>query len=236
MGMQDFWNGLTGKNNSAPATTNQENNSPTGEVTGEEENLPLSDAQKWFTPDPDKDAKPNVFDPSKLIDQSPESMKQLNDAIASMDFMKGVATPEALAKLEEGGQGAVQTTIAMMNKMAQEVLKSSILASTQLNTGTVSKVIPEVEGLINSRLKATEVEKAIKGSNPVLSHPASAFMVQQLKSGFQAKFPDASPEEITQMANKYIDDIVALARPKPKTEVDQTATDWAKFGEELSNL
>jgi hypothetical protein len=235
MAISDIWAGLTGKPAATPAATTV--TPPAGDTSvqpgGEAkpaEPAPLSNALSWFTPS-EKDAKPEVFDPTKLIDHSPEAQQEFQRAVGGLNFMDGVATPEVMEKIQAGGPEAVQATVAMMNKMAQGVFQAATQAAVKINETTLAKASPHIDSKIANILRESKVESAIRDASPVLAHPSSKFMVESLKTSFQAKYPTATPAEITQLAKQYITDIIAVGTPKPDNKTDVMATDWAKFME-----
>lgn len=202
----------------APATGQQGQQAPAGntgaapagetgaeqETTGNGENVsPLdSFSDLWETA---KDAEGNEiassenFDPSKMFNIDPAKMQE---AVSQMDFSQAIPA-ETFQQIQEGGEGAQQAFANAMNLVARQAFSQSMMGSAKLVEQAMSKANQSLDSRIDARTRQSQVSSTVRDSNPAFKHPAAAPMISMLEQQFTAKHPNASPQEISQMATDY---------------------------------
>ena len=165
------------------------------------------------------------------------SQENILAAARKQDFMKDVATPEMLAKVQAGGAEGVQAMMEMMNTMGQMVYAQSAVATTKLVEGALDKSQFAKVADLDTHMKRHTLNTTLPEANPVFSSPAAQPIIQGLSQQFMVKFPAASPKEISGMVQDYLTNFSAAfnAPAKAAEEQKQKAasgeTDWSKFME-----
>jgi len=185
-----------------PAATATDGTATNGVVPGEpvtpaaapESDSPLAEfANVWDTVPSDgkDDSAPMQIDPTKL-----------QEAVLKADFSKQI-TPEILAKIAEGGEGAVQATMQAMNSVGQQVMMQSTLATNKMIDQAVAKAVTTQQSKIPELLAKQNLSNSLKDANPVFNDPAVKPVIDAVANQLQSKFPQASTTELTAMAEKF---------------------------------
>lgn len=187
---------------------------------------PLTSQADWFKP-ADTDAKMVELDPTSLFDTDPA---KLAEAIGGLNFMQGAITPDLMAKIEAGGQEAIQATMQMVNKSNQNVMTAALQASAKMVESAVAKVTPVMDQKVSQQLKQQSVEATLRESNPVFATPSGEFLLTAVRDAMMKKYPNATSAEIKDNAQQFIKDIITVGSPaKPNDKKDVMATDWGAF-------
>lgn len=183
---------------------------------------PLDDfADLWDTPTIDPAATTGVnfnLDPAKLMQLA-----------QSIDFSKQVITPELMATINAGGEGATTALVQAMNTMSQNVFAQNATATTKLIEAAVTKAQQDMGSLIDARIKATGAQNNLLKTNPALKHPAMAPVVGALQATIQKKYPTASSEDIATMTNTYLTKALAAVNPTVASIEEIETQDWSQF-------
>ena len=73
------------------------------------------------------------------------------------------------------------------------------------------------------------VAQKLKAQNPIFSNPAVAPIIEATTSQLQTKYPDASPAELTQMAQDYVLAMSQAFNPETPPETPAGETDWSDW-------
>jgi len=248
MSIMDMFSKITGTNN-APATANP--NAPATEgniaasaavnsatvsnaatapngavpaVTVDAMKSPLDDFKTLWETDP------NAAKPAESMFASLDSKKVMETA-SKVDFTK-VVSPELLAKINGGGEGAMQAMMEAMGKMSQMSFAQSAMATTKI----VEQALKEQETKYNSELpnhiKRQTVSNTLRDENPALSHPAAQPILEAIKTQMTSKFPNATASEVASMAKDYLASFASAVSPV-KTTTD--TNDTKQGGTDFSN-
>lgn len=185
----------------------------------------FSEMMSKLAPEPKPEDR---FDASRLIEVNPE---QLQQQVRGMNFMQGVATPELLAKVAEGGEAGVQAMLMMVNGAAQNAFAQSALATQKISSESLNRALPHVDKRVDNMFRDKEIDKSVFGSNPMFKHPAVKPMVQALIPQLKLQYPNASSEELAQAAGEYFMNFTKSLQPEaPKTPAQQDAEfDWSSW-------
>lgn len=156
---------------------------------------------------------------------------KLHEAAAQTDFTK-VITPELRQKLAAGGEEAIAANLEVMNKIAQANFAHSALATTKIVEQVVDKLAAKHEAQIAAMLKQSKISDNLTQENPLLDNPAVAPLVKAMKDQFTAKYPNASPAEISTMTKDYFKQVATVFSPAQPTNSAQEGTpayDWSNF-------
>lgn len=174
---------------------------------------------------------PEQFDPTKLFDMDPA---KLRGEVDKLNFA-GNASPEDLAAVVAGGEGAVAALQNIMNGVARNIFYNSTVASTRLVEQGITKSMPAVDGRVKSTLREHSVREALSGSDPIFNTPAAQVMLQPLQKGFMEKYPTASPTEIASMAQEYLKDFANKINPPAQTDEQKQLAAEPDWGSYLKN-
>lgn len=174
--------------------------------------------------DPTKQTQPQTIygqiDPKKVF----ESAGKANFA--------NVITPELMQAAQQGGESGVNAMVTAMNAIAQQVFAQSTLATTKLIDNALGKNRDQILGEIPQHITKSLVTNQLRIDNPVLSNPAVAPIVSAIESQLVTKFPQATPADITKMAQQYILNLSSVFNPQsPQTQETKRPNeeDWNSF-------
>lgn len=144
-----------------------------------------------------------------------------------------VVTPELMQAAQQGGEAGVAAMVTAMNAVAQQVFAQSTLATTKLIDNALGKNRDHIIGELPKHITKNLVTNELRTSNPLFNNPAVSPVISALESQFVTKFPNASPSEITKMAQQYILNLGDLFSPKqqPATgpQDNKGQEDWEAF-------
>lgn len=219
----------------APQQQQQDNNlgtqttaqtAPNGVVPKQEES-PLSKfSDVWKNVSNPADANKSVFgdvDPAKL-----------RQAAATVDFSK-VITPETLAAINAGGEGAGKAYLESLNKVAQTVYGENAVATTKIVEQALQKQAESFQQQLPGLIKKFAISDSLRTENPFLADPAIQPIVSALETQLYQKNPNATSAEIKAQVNEYLEAVsTKFQEPKLKAaQVKEAAAsgevDWENF-------
>lgn len=162
----------------------------------------------------------NMFagaDPAKML-----------EAARKVDFAKSVP-PEVLAKITAGGPEAAAAFAAAINDVAQRSYAQSSFASTKIVEAALAKFQEGLESRLPSQIKKHQVSDSLRELNPALTHPAAAPIMEALQSQFSVKYPNATTNELRDMASDYLTKFAGVITPPKKEAKTPVSEDWDKF-------
>lgn len=134
---------------------------------------------------------------------------------------------EVLAKITAGGPDAAAAFMAALNDVGQRSYAQSSFATTKIVEAALAKFQEGMDNRLPSAIKKHQVSDTIRQSNPALQHPAAAPILAALQEQFTVKYPNATVDELRDMAGKYLTNFAALAAPPKLTAQEQEANfDW----------
>ena len=182
---------------------------------------PLASFDKlWETNDNTTKKAPSFALDSKAVS---EMSKQLNFA----DSIK----KEQLTAIAEGGEGAIEAMMGLLNQVAQ----NTFINTTQTTGHLISKALERnngyIEETIPEHIKRATVSDKLASSNPGFTDPAVAPMLKLVEQQLLTQFPNASAEEITAQAKEYLNGMADVIKPKeqPKPSAVATSQDFSNY-------
>lgn len=186
---------------------------------------PMADFAEIWKIDPPKQGAPDTgnikfnLDPIKVAEAS-----------KSLDFTKSIPV-ELLAKVTAGGPDALQAVIAIANQIGQQSFAQSQVSSAKVLELALAEANSRFSANVPGIVRAQNIANTLQETNPLFSNPATAPMLELLKTQLATKFPTATPAEISDHAHKYL---VGVAGEVNKLTQSQTAPaksneiDWLK--------
>jgi hypothetical protein len=163
----------------------------------------------------------NMFagaDPAKML-----------DAARKVDFAKSIP-PDVIAKITAGGPDAAAAFISAINDVSQRSYAQSSFASTKIVEAALAKFQEGLDSRLPSQIKKHQVSDSIRQTNPALTHPAAAPILEALQSQFTVKYPNATVSEINDMATQYLNKFSEASQPKKLSKTPESEN-WGAFFE-----
>lgn len=193
---------------------------------GNKEVSPLDAFNELWKNDPNQNAE--QFNPSNLFQLDPA---KINQALQQVDFTKSIA-PDELQAVAAGGEAAVAALANILNKASRETMGAATTATAKMIEAAMTKAQGSLDSTIKNQVKMQQVSSQLLDNNPALAHPAVAPVVELMKQQFTQKFPNATPQEIANMAKQYVSDMAGAFAGKP-TQTEDASTnkepDWNAF-------
>ena len=157
--------------------------------------------------------------------------EEVQTAVTKADFTKGF-TPEQLAAVTNGGEGAQDALVQLLNSVGQQSLAQSTMVNSQLNEKAMQAAIAAEVAKMPAMLRSQSAADHMKTANPVFSNPAVKPIIEATQQQLQTKFPNATNAELTEMTQNFITAMGAEFAPKPEAaELPAGETDWNSFFE-----
>lgn len=175
------------------------------------------------------DTKPTVEDPNAPAAAVPLTAEAVQKVVAKTDFSK-VITPESMAAITAGGEGAAEAFAQAMNAVAQQVMVQSTMVGNKLTEQAVTKAREDFAASLPELLRKQASTDHLRSANPLFTNPAVKPVMEAVQSQLLHKFPNATNAEITSMSEKYIMAMGEQFAPKEVINDNSAAgTDWDKF-------
>lgn len=158
--------------------------------------------------------------------------KKIMEAAAKVDFTK-ILSQEALAKVQAGGEEAVQAMASLLNQTAQAVYGQSTVAASKI----VEQALQQAEQKFADRVPSLVNQKAAQAklltANKALANPAVAPIVDMIQNQLAAKYPNATSDELADMAKEMMQGAASVFAPSSKQETPEKdkklEDDWSDF-------
>lgn len=170
-------------------------------------------------PDPNKGAVQFTIDPTKI-----------NQVASSIDFTKSIP-PELMQKALAGGPEAMQALMQVINTVSQQAFAQSTMANTKVIETALAQQREKFSAEIPDLVRSQSISSTLRQENPLFKNPATAPMLTALETQLAAKFPSATPQEISNHARKYLEGFAAeiTKQTAPAASPKQGEIDWSTF-------
>ncbi len=173
-----------------------------------------------------------LFEESKSAPEVPPSFKLDSELVgktaASMNFLQGIPE-EVMAAAQNGDSKAI---MQMINISAQKAYQAALSHSSHLTDQFVtSRSKYDMEKNLAPRVKSELTQQALSAA-PNYANPVVREKLNEEARRFQKAYPDASPQEIAQMAQQYIMDLANALNPtagKASKQEAEGEMDWTKY-------
>lgn len=196
---------------------------PEGSATAPAPASPMEQFKDLWQPPKPEEGAPETFspDPAKIM-----------EAAGKVDFTK-ILNKDALAKVQAGGEEAVQAMAVLLNQTAQAVYGQSTVAASKI----VEQALSQAEQKFASRVPTLVNQKAAQAkllsANKALANPAVAPIVTLIQEQLAAKYPNATSDELAEMAGEMMKGAANVFAPAPETSAPDKGKkaddDWSDF-------
>jgi len=218
-------------NPTVPSASNipqQSATNPDGSVNTSATASPLDNFKDLWKTDPNAAQPQTPFtfnsDPAKLL-----------DAARTVDFTKSL-TPELSKRIQAGGADGQMATMEAMNNVAQMTFAQSAHATSKIVEQALQQQQERFEAKLPEYIKQHSVADSLRTTNPLMTNPAMAPMVEALQHQFTVKYPQATAQDIKSYVNDYLNgaaDMITAQRPvAPAKNQGRPQEDWGKFFEQ----
>jgi hypothetical protein len=182
----------------------------------------------WETPKDDKGQPIVQQDPLEgpIINLDPVKLKE---AAGKINFAQGI-DPETLQKAMSGQDPAA--FMQVLNTVAQNSFHTAVTVTTKAAEEATQRSLQRMEAALPDRIRTQQIRQQ-QPTNPALSHPAVAPVMEGLKMTIAARNPHLSPERVANMAENYF---LTMHRELGNTEQQQanankkdTGPDWEQL-------
>lgn len=185
-----------------------------------EGNDPLLQFGELWQDDPNNKAA----DPAENTGYLPKiDPAKLQEMIGKMDFTKSI-TPEQLAAINAGGEGATKTLLQVMNSVTQQALLTAFTANSKMVEAGLNIASTRFLEKVPTHVKDVITTNALSSSNPIMNDPAFAPVVESIRQRYQERFPKATPSQIENSVNAYFDDMASKMSTAKNKKANPTAT------------
>jgi hypothetical protein len=251
MGVLDFFQvnrqGSSGATNPQGNANQGGNNAPQGNNGPQGNNQNQGNNQGGGTPNPvtnNPETMPNPLDAyakmwdtaNKQTEAAPEfnlDPKVLGDVTGSMNFLDGI--PQELQQRATSGDSAA--LMEMMNLVGRNTYKMALQHTSSLTGKFVDARSQYDSKRIPGNVRNELTQNALS-STPNYQHPVVRQQLKDVAERLQSQNPEASPQQIADMAKKYLSDLVSAINPQSGQQNDangnpaqqsQGPTDWDKW-------
>lgn len=182
------------------------------------------------TPADPLDAYSKMWDTS--AQKTPEAAPQfnidptvLNNVSGNMNFANEI--PQDL--MQRATTGDSQAMVEMMNLVARNAYKASLQHSAALTGKFVDTRQQYESSNLGTKVRGELTQNALS-SIPQANHPVVKQQLRDTAERMQAQYPDASPQQIAEMAKKYIMDLASAFQPQGQGNQEQNGTQSGKVG------
>lgn len=199
---------------------------PTTTIEGQKDQpkSPLDQFAEVFKIDPNNKPEEKLSfnaDPAQIF----ESAKQV-------DFKRYV-TPEHLQAVVQGGEGAANALLDILNSSSQAVYANSALASTKLIEAALEAQDQRFNQALPSKVRDHAVTESLSTANPLFNHPAMAPVINNLRTAISTKYPDMPAADVTKQVQEFVTAFATSFAPKQEQQGQQTnksqTVDWEDF-------
>lgn len=160
---------------------------------------------------------------------APLTAAEITKAAQGANFTSGV-TPEQLAAVVAGGDGASEALMGLLNQVGRQVMVQQTLVNNELTSKNIAEHLAVQSHGIPDLVRTHATQAHMATENPIFNNPAIKPVVEATRTQLQAKFPNAAPAEIAQMTKDYITSMGEAFAPKPDPNALPTGeTDWSNF-------
>jgi len=150
-------------------------------------------------------------------------------AAQTIDFTKDVMTPEILQAIQAGGEQGTSALMQAMNKVQQLTYAKSATVTTQLIERAISTAEARFAAKLPTHVRAANVNDLIS-QNPMYTNPSTRPVVDMVVAQLQAKYPNASTQEIDQIAGKYFQQFGSTLAPSSGNTANSPANSGKRSG------
>ena len=153
------------------------------------------------------------------------------EAAGKVNFAQ-ILDKEALAKVQAGGDEAVQALAGLLNQTAQAVYGQSAIAANKIVEQAVSQAEQKFASKVPGLVTQQAAQAKLLAANKALANPAVAPIVNMIQTQLAAHYPNATSDELATMAQdlmKGAADVFNPAAPAQAETKKADPDDWSDY-------
>lgn len=155
------------------------------------------------------------------------------NAAKTIDYAK-LVPPDVMTKAMSGDAAAFAN---VLNAVAQASTANAGMNSAKIVEAALAHQAKKFAEMLPGEVRKNQVSMQVNQDHPIFQDPATAPMVEGLKSQFAAKYPQATPQQISDFTSQYLEGFVKKlggtmpdANAAAATAANASGeTDWSKF-------
>ncbi|PHQ81729.1 MAG: hypothetical protein COB66_01270 [Coxiella sp. (in: Bacteria)] len=170
-------------------------------------------------------------DPKAPADPNAPQTLNLADVqkVVGNQNMTAAVTPEMLAAVTGGGEGAAEALNTLLTTVAQNTLTQSMMINQNLTAKAVERALAGQDANLNARIKSEMGQAHLLDTNPLFNDPAVQPVIAAVQERLQVQFPNATPAERTKMTQDFIITMGDAFKPAPEVVTKPGETDWSAY-------
>lgn len=205
-----------------PATPAPASPQPAGAVTDPATGLPVQPATPApTTPQSPLDQYANLWQPKQQQGQQSQltdfglngTPQQFVDAAKTLNFAS-LVTPEIQAAITAGGDQATTALTNVISNVGQAAFAQALMASQAMVKQALTNARGQFSSQVPELVKSQLVAGQLFDTNAAYQHPAVAPVINALHAQATRDFPNATPVEISQYVNNYMQTLGSVFGPK----------------------
>ena len=152
----------------------------------------------------------------------------IGNALKNANFTAAIPA-EHFAAISAGGDEAAVALQQIVQSVASTAITQSLLIGNKLQEKAISEALAKQAAEIPGLLRSQSTSDHLKNTNPVFNNPAIKPVVEATKQQLLQRFPNATPQEITQMTQDYIIAMGQAFAPAATTDESGQAVDWNQY-------
>lgn len=222
---------VDGTNRSSMQLAN--NGEPAGVSEGNEPKSPLDTFKDLFHTETKLDEQGNPIPESSDKRLLPLDKDELAKAINDLDFVAGDENNAELVQKVTDGDSSVLPEL--LNNVVRRATLQQSLVTSELLERMGSTVQDKINSDLPERFRDFSSQNAMS-ENPIFQNPAAQPVVNGIRTQIQMKNPDASPKEVNELTNNFLNQFADLVKGgandgegSNKSSAGKNAADWGNF-------
>lgn len=176
-------------------------NNPNAKTEPQEES-PMDQFADLFTMEEKKEGEEdNTPDPDNFFSYDPN---KLQERVNKLNFAQMEGADELSQKALEGDPKAL---MQLINGVAQQTFYQAAEFSSNVANRTAKESYTRSSEKLPSSVRSLMAKDTMEGLKPQFKHKALQPIVSSVQSQIETKYPDASPKEVSDMVNKYMESV-----------------------------
>ncbi|MAP95966.1 MAG: hypothetical protein CMK07_13545 [Ponticaulis sp.] len=162
------------------------------------------------------------------------SKEDLIKAAQKVNFSDSL-NQDLIKQVAAGGEEAVSAMSQLLNTFGQQLLAHSAGVSSQLSKRNITEAVGGVNPKIEQAIRNYTSQNDLSASHKQLQHPSVKPVADAVRQQLLSKYPDASPNEISDMTVNYLEQMGTITKPAPTPAPTSENLDWDSWIESGSN-
>lgn len=138
--------------------------------------------------------------------------QQVLDSVQKRNFVPN--TPEVMGLAEKALQGDAAAFTEVLNRVAQSVFFNSAQTMARVSDVAAREGVKRLSAAMPDMYRSFQSQNTLAEAAPAITNPGVQPVVAQVRENFQRAHPNASPQAIAEMTQRYFSDVSAAMNPQ----------------------